>query len=194
MKKIFATLALIALATTASAGTAFTTYDFDHANRGQGFDSQNEVHVGAAFDTKYGVFDAAVVGRQLSPADGARDNGLGLEVGYSKGIKLGAVTVTGRAALGRVNFVDTNYGGFSGNTQYYSLAAEAAMPIATNVSGFVGYRFRDTFSDTGPSQNRYTVGADFALTKAVSLRAGYAFSKQDGVTSNGLTTAISYKF
>jgi hypothetical protein len=193
MKKLFTTLALFAFAAAASAGTAFTTYDVDYANAGQGFDSQNEVHVGAAFNTKYGVLDAAVVGRQLSPADGARDNSYGFEVGYSKGVQLGAVTVTGRAALGRINHVDTNYGGFIGNTQYYSLAAEASLPVTEKLSTFVGYRFRDAYS-TGPTTNRYTVGVDYAITPTIGLCAGYAFTKSAGTNFNGLTTAISYKF
>jgi opacity protein-like surface antigen len=194
LKKTFATLALLAIATTASAGvTAFTTYDYDRANEGQGaWKSQHEAHVGAALGTKFGTVDAAVVGRQL--VTNKRDDNLGFELGYSNGLKLGAVGLTGRVAYGQINQVDTKIGGFSGNSAYYSLAAEASTPLASTVTGFVGYRFRGDANGDTPLQNRFTVGADVALAKNVALRAGYAFTKQNGVNYNGLTTAVSYKF
>ena len=194
MKKIFTTLALVAFAATASAATGFTTYDYDQANAGQGsFEAQHEVHVGAAVATKFGAFDGAVVGSQLVTA--SRDKGLGFELGYSKGLKLGTVAVTARAAYGRVNQLAVGGGGFTGNSQYYSLSAEAALPIAKNVTGFVGYRFRDGLNSNTPAvQNRFTAGVDFAVTKGVTLRAGYAFTKQAGYNMNGLTTAVTFAF
>lgn len=196
MKKIIALVALTVVATAASASgtTGFTKYDFDNANSGQGFRNMNEVQVGVKGSTRFGSVDAAIVGRQLSPAAGVRDNGVGFEVGYNTGLKLAGVDLTGRAALGRVNLIDGGGAGFVGNTQYYSLAVEAAMPLTPSVTGFVGYRFRDAFSGTGPTQNRFTVGVDFAATKAISIRTGYAFTKQAGINFNGITTAVSYAF
>jgi hypothetical protein len=195
MKKLF-TLAALALAVSAaSAGvTGFTTYDYDRANAGQGvWKSQHEAHVGAAVTTKFGTVDAAVVGRQL--VTNKRDDNLGFELGYSNGLKLGSLAVTGRAAYGQINQVDTKTGGFSGNSEYYSLASEASLPLCASATGFVGFRYRHGLNAQTPSvQDRYTVGADVALAKNVSARVGYAFSKQAGYTMNGLTTAVSYKF
>jgi hypothetical protein len=194
MKKLF-TLAALALAVSAaSAGvTGFTTYDYDRANEGQGsWKSQHEAHVGAAVTTKFGTVDAAVVGRQLVTTK--RDDNLGFELGYSNGLKLGPVAVAGRVAYGQINQVDTRTGGFSGNSAYYSLAAEGSMKVNADVSAFAGYRFRGDANGDTPLQNRFTVGADLAVAKNVSARVGYAFTKQAGVNYNGLTTALSYKF
>jgi hypothetical protein len=186
MKKTLLAATLLA-ATSAFAGvTGFTSYDYDNANDGQGAARyQQEVHVGAALGTKLGTFDGAVVGRRATA--GAADDQGGFELGYSNGLKLGAVSVTGRAAYGRLNQVS------GGNFEYYSLGAEASLPITSTVTGFAGYRFRDA-TGGGNIQNRFTVGADFALTKAIALRAGYAFTKQDGLNFNGLTTAVAVKF
>jgi hypothetical protein len=184
MKKTFAALALVALATSASATvTGFTTYDYDNANGSSAY--QQEVQVGVALGTKLGTFDGAVTGRRATAA--AADDQGGFELGYTNGLKLGAVSVKGRGAYGRFNQA-TN-----GNIEYYSLAAEAGLPLTSTVTGFAGYRFRD-FSGSGATQNRFTVGADFALSKAVAVRAGYAFTKQNGVNLNGLTTAVAVKF
>jgi hypothetical protein len=194
MKKIFAITTLALAATSAFAGiTGTVSYDYDRANAGQGvWKSQHEVHTGVALGTKFGTFDGAVTGRQL--VTNARDNNVGFEFGYSNGVKLGAVSVTGRAAYGQFTEVDTTVGGFHGNSAYYSVGAEAAMPVAKTVTGFVGYRFRGDANGDTPVQNRYTAGVDMSVNKSVSARVGYAFSKQDGIIYNGVTTAVSYKF
>jgi len=186
MKKTLLAAALLA-ATSAFAGvTGFTTYDYDNANDGQGaLRYQQEVQVGAAVDTKLGTFDGSVSGRWAT-AVGTDGQG-GFELGYTNGLKLGPVALKGRAAYGRFNQVT------AGNVEYYSLAAEAGLPLTSTVTGFAGYRFRD-LANSSATQNRFTVGADFALSKTVALRAGYAFTKQDGVNLNGLTTAVAVKF
>jgi hypothetical protein len=194
MKKTLLALALVATSLAATAGvTGFSTYDYDRANQGQGgWQSQHELHVGAAVTTAIGTFDGAGVYRQL--VTGVRDDNAGFEVGYGAGIKLGSLGLNGRAAYGQINQVDIRTGGFSGNSAYYSLGAEASLPVASNVTAFGGYRFRGDANGDTPIQNRYTVGADIAVNKALTVRAGYAFTKQGGVNFNGLTTAIAYKF
>lgn len=143
--------------------------------------------VGASYATTYGKFDAAVVGDHYNP--GTESNALGFELGYSNGFGLSTGTVTGRVALGRKDQTE-----FS-NTQYYSIAAEYSLPITQTVSGFVGIRHRNTFdTDVAFVENRFTVGADFALTKAVSARVGLSHTYADGASLNGVTTAISYQF
>ena len=188
MKKFALAAALAIAATTASAGvTAFATLDYDNANAGQGLNSAYEGVAGAALDTKFGTFDAGVVGRRVKAA--GADESLGFEVGYTNGLKLGAVGIKGRAAYGRVNQVAT------GNTAYYSLAAEAGLPLTSNVSAFVGYRHRNGLNaETAAAANRYTAGVDVTLAKNIGVRVGYAHSRVAGVTSNGLTSAVSYKF
>lgn len=186
MKKTLLAVTLLA-ATSAFAGvTGFASYDYDNANAGQGTARyQQEAQVGVALSTKLGTFDGSAVGRRSTTA--AADDQGGFELGYTNGLKLGAVAVKGRVAYGRLNQVA------GGNFEYYSLAAEAGLPITKTVTGFAGYRFRDA-TGGGNIQNRFTVGADLALTKNIALRAGYAFTKQDGLNFNGLTTAVAVKF
>ena len=188
MKKTLVLAALALASVAASAGvTGTVSYDYDRANNGQGLRAQHEALVGASYATKLGTVDAGVIARRVNT--GVYDDALGFELGYSNGLKLGPVAVTGRAAYGRVNQVA------GGNTEYYSLAAEGSMPVASNVSAFVGYRHRNGLNaDTAAATNRFTVGADVALSKQLSVRAGYAFTKGASVNSNGLTTAVSYKF
>lgn len=186
MKKtlLSAVLALASVAASASV-TGFTTYD---ANNFAGSKTKtHEVNVGAAMSTVYGTFDLAGVYNQVDT--GARDHQAGFEVGYSNGIKLGQFNLTGRAALGRNNFVAGE------NTQFYSLAGELSVPLTSGaVTGFVGYRHRNYFNVDGV-ENRYSVGADIAVTKKLDVRVGYAHTTFGGdVKANGVVTAVSYKF
>lgn len=196
MKKILAMAALAVAAVSANAAglTGFATYDYDRANAGQGsWKSQHEVKTGVALGTQFGTVDAAVVGRQL--VTNVRDDNLGFEVGYSNGLKLGTVSLTGRAAYGQINNVDLRTAQFSGNSSYYSLEAVGSMPVTDTLSVFAGFRHRNGLNVATPAySNRTTVGVDYALNKSVVLHAGYAFTKQADVNYNGLTTAVSYKF
>lgn len=192
MKKLITAVALAASAAYATAGVSvFGTYDYDRVNSSG---SYTEAHVGAALATKLGTFDAAVVGARINA--GAYDDALGFEVGYTNGLKLGAVSVKGRVGYGRLNQVDTVARGFTGaNTEYYSLAAEAGLPLTQSVSAFVGYRHRNGLdAQTPAAQNRYTAGVDVALTKSLAVRAGVAHTRQAGAEASGVTTAVSYKF
>jgi hypothetical protein len=193
MKKTLLALALAATTFAASAGvTAFTTYDYSVAEHGA-WQSQHEVHLGAAVDTKLGTVDAAVVGRQLVTS--TRDNNLGYEIGYSNGLKIGKIGFTGRAAYGRVNQVDLKTGSSSGNNQYYSLAAEASAPVVDGTSAFVGYRMRNGLNSATPAvQNQVSLGLDFKVAKSSTLRTGFTAATQNGGTSYGATTGLSVKF
>lgn len=183
MKKVL----LAALALSASAAfaqvTGFTKYDYDHAINDGG--SSQELAVGAAIATSVGTFDAAVVGNRYSL--GAVENVTGSEFGYSNGLGLQAGKVTGRLAVGQRN------GGAIGNVRYYSLGAEFTAPLTQNVGAFVGYRHRNS-TNFKSVENRYTVGVDYSLSTNVSARLGYATTKRDGVSFNGVTTAVSYAF
>jgi len=194
MKKFALATALAIASFTASAGvTVFGTYDYDRAEGGA-LKTYTEANIGAALETKLGTVDGSVVVGRLNA--GAYDDALGFEVGYTNGLKLGNVGLKGRAAYGRLNQVDTTgAGGFTGNTEYYSLAAEAGLPVSSTVSGFVGYRHRNGLeSDTPSVQNRYSAGVDLTVAKGLAVRVGVAHTRQDGEKFNGVTTAVSYKF
>ena len=190
MKKIFTAIALAAAVTASSAAglTAFTSYDYQRATNGStlGYEAIHEGHVGVALNTALGTVDVAAVADQF--VSSRRDNAGGIEVGYSKGLSLGPVAVTGRVDYGRV------YEDRSTFSQYYGASVEASTKLGP-VSPFVAYRFRHELNDTDlAATNRYLVGVSAPLTSKISARAGYSYAKQDGRTFNGLTTAVNYTF
>lgn len=192
MKKLALAAVLAAAVSTASAGvTVFGTYDYDRVNSSG---SYTEANIGAALNTKLGTFDASIVGARINA--GAYDDALGFEVGYTNGLKLGAVGLKGRVGYGRLNQVDTVARGFTGaNTEYYSLAAEAGLPLTQSVSAFVGYRHRNGLdAETPAAQNRYTAGIDVKLSPSLAVRLGAAHTRQAGAEASGVTTAVSFKF
>jgi hypothetical protein len=195
MKKIFALAALTLAVSAASAAglSAFGTYDYDRANKNAtGWNSQHEAHEGIALSTVLGTVDASLAERELVTS--TRDKNLGFELGYSNGLSLGPVALVGRASYGRENLVNADGGGFTGNSEYYGLSAEADLKVGS-VTTFAGYRYRHGLNaQTVRASDRYTVGAELPITKSVAARVGYALTKQDGYTMNGITTALTYKF
>jgi hypothetical protein len=193
MKKSLIALALLVTTSAFAGGTGFIAYDYDHANKGQGpLEYQHAVKTGVAFDTGLGTVDLAAIGRQLNSP--ARDNNLGVEVGYGIKHKYQGVTLGARAAWARVNLVDTHNRTFRGRSEYYTLGAELAAPVSKDVGAFVGYTFLKPLNGGTPQSNRTTLGVDLALTSAMSARLGYAYTVQDGQKLNGITTAVSYAF
>ena len=190
LKNLLATLALVAFASTASAGTtAFVGYDYNAKAGGSG--STQEVAAGVAVDTKIGRFDGALVGNRYRAA--REDDSLGFEVGYSNGVKLAAGNLAGRVGFGRKNQIDCAGGGFKGNLQYYTLGAEFTAPLTSNLGGFVGYQHKNG-TNTVFAENRVSAGVDLALSKNASARVGYAYTTCGGLTFNGVTTALAYQF
>ena len=184
---IAAVLAVTSINAQAAGTTVFGNYDFARA---EGGGVQWEGIVGASQLGRFGTFDLGLKVNRFSSSD--RSNGF--EVGYGNGLRLGAVDLQGRVAYGRDNNIDAGGGGFTGNSQYWSVGAEASMPITTDLRGFVGARHRNALNSDTPNQNRYTVGVDYALTKAFTVRAGFAHYRQDQIKFNGVTTGISYAF
>lgn len=182
-KALIAILALSASAAFAQQVTGFTKYDYDKAVNDGG--TVQELAVGVAVGTSIGTFDAAAVGNRYS--FGSVENVTGSEFGYSNGVNLLAGKVVGRAALGQRNGVP------GGNVRYYSLGAEFTAPVTEKLGVFAGYRHRNS-TNFKSVENRYVVGVDYAVTKNLAARVGYATTKRDGVSFNGVTSALSYAF
>lgn len=194
MKKLLASLSLSLAALTASAAGPVVglQYDVDRAN-GTGFNMAHETKLSIAQDIKIGTIDGGLIMSRFNGA-ATSDNANGFEVGYGNGMALGKVGLKGRVAYGRMNRIDPNGGGFTGNSSYYSLGVEGAVPLNTQLNGFVGYRHRNSFHDEMIIQNRYTAGIDYAVNKNVALRVGYAHTRQGTLKYNGLTTGLTYAF
>lgn len=197
MKKIIATisLSLAAFISFAAGPTIGLSYDHDRANGNvTDFRSVHEGKLSVTQDLSAGS-GSIDGGLLLSRRRGSFiDNANGFEFGYSNGTSFDQVGLKGRIGYGRMNSIDPNGGGFTGNQQYVSLGAEAAMPISLTSNGFVGYRHRNGLNSDTPIQNRYTVGVDFAVSNNIAVRVGYAHTRQAGFIYNGLTTGISYAF
>lgn len=183
MKKTFlaALLAAASLSAAAEGLTAFTTYDYDRTATGS-WAADHTAKVGVKLATSLGSFDVAGVGAQHVTT--FRDNSRGAEVGYSLGTKLLGVNVSGRVAYGQLD-----------SAKYYSMGAEAGLPLNTTFGLFAGYRHTNGLdSDTPSAANRVTLGVDVNVTKELSARLGYARSTVQGKTTNGATSAVAYKF
>lgn len=191
MRKNILAIAVVLAASSVSAhaaGTsAFANYDFARA---EGGGVQWEGVVGLKQSTSIGSFDLGLKRNRFVSGD----NSNGFEVGYGNGLRLGQVDLQGRVAYGRDNSIDQGGGGFTGNSQYWSAAAEASTPLSTDLRTFVGYRHRNAINADTPNQNRYIVGVDYSISRAVTLRAGFAHYRQDSLKFNGVTTGLNFAF
>jgi hypothetical protein len=183
-KTIFAAaLALAATASFAQVTTAFVKYDYDRAEDGVWLSGHRGV-MGAAYKLpqQFGFVDAGIVVNQIVTDE--RETGGGVEIGYSNGVKIESVTLTGRVAYQAATDLKT-----------WRASVEAAVPLAPGIGAFAGYEYLDTkFRDDPQQGDRFTIGADLAINKQYSVRVGYAYMSAEGRSSNGLTTALSYKF
>lgn len=178
--------ALLGAAALASAQvTAFATYDYDGRKTG---DIQ-EGTLGAMVGTKLGTLDASLVRTDVrfSPTDRLT----GFDFGYSYPVTLGRFTVTPRLGYGVKN--QGNKGGpFVGQTHYYTAGGEVSTALAPTVTGFAGYTFRRTADRSGNELfgNRYIAGVDLAVSKSLTVRAGYARLVSGGEGYHGVTGAL----
>lgn len=183
MKKTFVLAALALAVSAASAGvTGFATYDYGRAE-GSPYSARHEGQVGLKLGTAFGTFDLAAVGQEAVTR--VRADSYGVEAGYSAAVRLGSVALTGRAGLGQVE-----------HAKYYSLGAEASLPLTSTVNLFGGYRHRNGFNaSTMPAVNRFTAGIDVTLAQGVSARLGYSRTIDgSGRNVNGVTSAMAYSF
>jgi hypothetical protein len=156
---------------------AYVTADYITANSA----SKYEYHVGGAYKTPFGVFDGAVVGVQFIDAN--YNTSVGAEAGYSNSMMFEGVRLTGRVSSGGI-----------ASEWYYGLQGEAGLKIDPRVELYAQYRWRDGFSSSTASSNRYGVGADFVLQKDLALRVGYTFTDTLNTSFNGVSTALVASF
>lgn len=186
MKKLIAMAALAVAATSASAAglSAFATYDYDNLQNASGvFMHRGQAGMKAEFGA-LGAFDVSAVGGRVF-AGGASASDQGLELGYSNGFTLGKVGITGRLGVAHLN---------ESKLDVLRASVVGSYPLTGKISAIAGVEHVRVEGDA--AANRFTLGADFAVTKTVSVRAAYARTNIVGATSdaNGLTATINYKF
>lgn len=186
MKKFIALAALAVATASASAAdlSAFATYDYDNLQNASGvFMHRGQVGVKAGFGSLGAVDVSAVGGRVFAAGTSASDQGM--EVGYSNGLTVGKVGLTGRLGYAHLNESGANV---------LRASVVGSYPLTEKLSAVAGLEHVRVNGDA--AANRFTVGADYALTKTVSVRAAYARTNIVGASNdaNGLTTTVSYKF
>ena len=202
MKKlaIMAILATAALAASAADISAVVKYDYDNASNAGTTVAANRSVVGLKYtlDGQLGAVDAGLANSRISLGN-TTVNGVGYDVGYSNGVKLGAVGVNGR--VGYTTYDIASIAGQHVSANAISYAAEVTYPLNSTFTAFAGVENLRGAVVAGPvtqyaSANRYTIGTDIAVSKNTALRVGYARvdANGTGVVTNGLTTAFSYKF
>jgi len=196
MKKLFLSLALALTTGLASAAaTVGISTDLDRATgtSSLGIKTMSETKASVTESTRVGAVDAGLLALRFN--DSARaPNANGFEVGYGNGISFQSVGVTARIAAGRLNFVDSNGGGFTGHSKYYSVEAQASIRLTDHIDAFIGARHRNGLGDYYPSANKIQVGLDYAVNKHFDVRVGYGRSHQDGTSFNGVGVAVGYTF
>lgn len=188
MKKTLLAAVLLSVAGLASAGdlTGTVKYDYDKAS-GNADASLHRVTTGLKYDFgTVGAVDGGYVAAQAR-LGGATGNGQGYEIGYSNGVKLGSVALSGRLSFSQLSFD-------AAKIDVAKAEVGAALPITDRLSLTGGFEHLRMTRDADAIANRGLVGVDYALTKQLSLRAQYARTWSEGDTANGLTTAVSYKF
>lgn len=213
MKTIATALILAAASITASASTISDalskvgavgsprlglSYDYANANGNTALKSSQEATLSIAQDTKVGTFDVAAVLRRVNADNVGGDVSQGFEVGYSLQGDLAGLGLKSRLAYGQINGIQKKaigrLTGQTGNGSYASLAVEASRPVTENITGFVGYRFRHGLESDVPNQSRAYFGTDIKLNSTLGLRVGLTHDRQNDRISNGVTTAVTYKF
>lgn len=224
MKKILTTAILVLSAMAASAQVTGTVkYDYDNFE-GSPWLSMHRAVTGLKYDFgALGAIDGGLATAQkvtnvrsnLIGYDVGYSNGFAVgPVGLNARLSYQHLNYKDVAIAQNQNVLAL--GGFDGFINNLSLAVTGSMKVTDSVTGFVGAEhiqskqngnvsvarvynqvvtdgFKATINDK-TSINRLTVGADFALTKQLDARVGYARTFADGRQANGLTTAVSYKF
>lgn len=198
--QIITAIAIAALASVAHAAgpRVSLSYDYANANGNTPLKSNQEATLSVAQDTKFGTFDVAGVMRRVDAGIAGGDSTQGFEVGYGLQGELAGLGLKGRLAYGQANGISNRRAGAltgqNANGDYASIALEASRPITSNMTGFVGYRFRHGLDSHFADQSRAYFGTDIKLAPAVGVRIGLTHDRQNKRISNGVTTSVSYQF
>jgi hypothetical protein len=193
MKKIFALLALVFLAGTASAQVTSISEIDVHRSNGSA-DRSVYWATGLSYATAYGTLDGYVQGVRATTT-GVVDNLNGFETGYTApALTFGKISVSPRIAagsMGNINMGD----GTNGSGHYLLSSAEADYGVKSGLNFYVSYsHMRGLNFAAISSQNRLQTGLDFTITPKLTVRAGYSILRQYADTQQGVVTMAFYSF
>lgn len=184
MKKLLATFVLAISAASAFATTIGAGYEYMGVASQVGKTQQEKQTLGLSQVTKYGTVDGALTYGQTNGAEG---NQTGYEIGYSYPVSVVGLTVTPRAAIGNTSTLNAD-------GHFASIGTEVGYPLF-GLNTFVGAEYRLSTANAAANQKTYQVGADFAVTKAVSVRTALKHVNISNVEfQNGAAATVKYSF
>ena len=148
--------------------------------------------------TKFGTVDATYLNeRHAKPFSKSFDRATGFELGYTNGVSVGAVNLTGRVAAGRLTGINdseeiTSF--LRGNTRFVSLTGEAILPVSDTVAVFGNFRHRNFRGEDTPVQNRVQAGVEVRLPYSLTGRVGISHARQDREFGTGVLAQLGYSF
>lgn len=184
MKKLLATFVLAISAASAFATTVGVGYEYMGVASQVGKTQQEKQTVSLSQVTNYGTIDGALT---YDRTNGTQGNQTGYEIGYSYPVSVVGLSVIPRVAIGNVSTLNAD-------GHFASVGTEVAYPVF-GLNTFGGVEYRLNTANAANNQKMYQVGADFAVTKTVSIRAALKHVNISNVEfQNGATATVKYSF
>lgn len=184
MKKTFIAIVAATAAFAASATTIGTGYEYMGVASQGGKTQQEKAVVGLTQATKYGTVDGALT---YGSTNGAEGNQTGYELGYSYPLSVAGYAVTPRVFIGNVGTLGAD-GHFAG------AGAEVRFPVF-GLNTFVAADYRLNAANAAVNEKTYQIGADFLVTKDISVRAALKHVNISNTEfQNGVAATVSYSF
>lgn len=184
MKKLLATFVLAISAASAFATTVGVGYEYMGVASQVGKTQQEKQTVGLSQVTNYGTIDGAFT---YDRTNGTQGNQNGYEIGYSYPVSVAGLSVTPRVVIGDV-------GTLAADGHFTGVGAEVKYPMF-GLNTFAGAEYRLNAANAASNQKTYQVGADFAVTKAVSVRVALKHVNLSNVEfQNGAAATVKYSF
>lgn len=183
MKKLLAIFA-IAFATAASATTLGVGYEYMGVASQPGKTQQEKETVSLTQATDFGTFDGALTYGQTN---GVQGNQTGFELGYAYPLTVGHYAVIPRVAYGNISVLNAD-------GHFAAVGAEVRRTVF-GFNTFTSAEYRQNTNDGSINQKTYQAGADFQLSKSLSIRAALKHANVNNTEyQNGAGATVKYVF
>lgn len=184
MKKLIVTAMFLAASTAFAQGFGSVEYSSRDGVDGTADSSAIKLTVGKKVNDTWSVD----LSSRLKKEDNSNTNDTRLEAGVTASAPVGnGFSVYTRGAIGEKYKSSDNYA-------YYSIEPGVKYAVTPQLTAKVGYRFRDTFTDSKADQtNTYRLGAEYALSKSYTLGLGYDRVRGDS-DYNAINATVGFKF
>lgn len=187
MKKILA-LSAIVLASAVSAQTLSVKYDGQKYN--DVTTNTHEVKVGLISDKTegFGIEGYLVSDSTRGGASNAQATGFEVATTYQLS------TVYGVTPVARLGYGQKQAEKAQLDVSYWTVGVDGRLP-AGNITYLVGFNHRTGVNaGDGFRSNQVSVGAEFSLTKRMSIETRLAHTNAEGFVANGIQAGINYAF